>query len=368
MYRSFYRLNALPFQISTDPTFLWLGEKHREAISMLQYGIQGEGHTGILLLTGDVGAGKTTLINALFKGLDKNIIRVSVTNPNLESLDFLNYIAAAFGSKKEFKSKNRFLINFERFLRNANAKKRKVLLVIDEAQLLSDTLLEEIRLFSNMEKDGLSLIHTFLVGQSELRGALGQPPNRALRQRITLNYHIDALVFEETEEYIKYRLQVAGTSQPIFDPDAVQQIHRFSKGLPRKINIICDHALLTGYVKNQERINGTIIRECARELSISAPPERRRMPVTRPEIHTQTVQYDRSETADQEAQVPVASQDHGLPADSPLPVPNKRALESHQNHIATETIKEKKSKKKLFLFLIIVISLALFAGYIFLIL
>ena len=357
MYRSFYGLNALPFQVSTDPTFLWLGEKHREAISMLKYGIQGEGHTGILLLTGDVGAGKTTLINALFKGLDKNIIRVAVTNPNLEKLDFLNYIAAAFGSKKEFKSKNRFLINFERFLRNANAKKRKVLLVIDEAQLLSDTLLEEIRLFSNMEKDGLSLIHTFLVGQSELRGALGRPANRALTQRISLNYHIDALVFEETDEYIKYRLQVAGTSETIFDPDAVQQIHRFSKGLPRKINIICDHALLTGYVKNQKRINGTIIRECARELSISSPPERRRMP-----------EYHRQQDVIQEQYYPAPELEAAaqMPTDSP-PMHNKRPLEPHQNHITTETIKKTKSKKRLFFFIFIVICLVLFGGYIFLI-
>ncbi len=365
MYRSFYGLDALPFQISTDPTFLWLGEKHREAISMLKYGIQGEGHTGILLLTGDVGTGKTTLINALFKSLDKKIIRVAVTNPNLEKLDFLNYIAAAFGSKKEFKSKNRFLINFERFLRNANAKKRKVLLVIDEAQLLSDALLEEIRLFSNMEKDGQSLIHTFLVGQSELRGTLGRPANRALKQRITLNYNIDALVFEETDEYIKYRLQVAGTSEAIFDPDAVQQIHRFSKGLPRKINIICDHALLTGYVKNQKRINGTIIRECAKELSISSPPERRRTPVTRsvtvPEHHSQQDVIQEQDYPAEELEA--AAQ---MPTDSP-PVPNKRPLAPHQNHITTETIKKKKSKKMLFMFIITITSLVLFGGYIFLV-
>ena len=357
MYRSFYGLNALPFQISTDPTFLWLGEKHREAISMLKYGIQGDGHTGLLLLTGDVGTGKTTLINALFKSLDKNIIRVAVTNPNLESLDFLNYVAAAFGSKKEFKSKNRFLINFERFLRNANAKNRKVLLVIDEAQLLSDTLLEEIRLFSNFEKEGQSLIHTFLVGQNELRGTLGRPASRALKQRITLNYNIDALVFEETEEYIKYRLQVAGTSGTIFDPDAVQQIHRFSKGLPRKINILCDHALLTGYVKNQKRINGTIIRECARELSISAPAGERRLP------ETGTGQpHGRSE---QEIPSPPALPEDELPVDPP--VSGTRPLAPHQNHIATERVKEKKSKKRIYLFIFIIICLALFGGYIVLI-
>lgn len=235
---------------------------------MLKYGIQGDGHTGVLLLTGDVGTGKTTLINALFNSLDKRVIRVAITNPNLDGLDFLNYIAAAYGSKKEFTSKSQFLIHFTRFLKNAGAKNRKVLLVVDEAQLLSHTLLEEIRLFSNIEHQGKSLIHTFLVGQHELREKLSRPENRALKQRISLNYNIDALVFEETEEYIKYRLQVAGMGEKVFNPDAVQLIHRFALGLPRTINIICDHAMLTGYVQNLKTIGAQIIQECIKELSI----------------------------------------------------------------------------------------------------
>ncbi len=268
MYRSFYGLKALPFKIDTDPTFLWLGEKHREAISMLKYGIQGEGHTGILLLTGDVGTGKTTLINALFNSLDKRVIRVAITNPSLDGLDFLNYIAAAFGSKRQFSSKSQFLIHFTRFLQNAHAKQRKVLLVVDEAQLLTQELLEEIRLFSNIEHKGKSLIHTFLVGQSEVRSHLSMPESRALNQRISLNYHIDALVYEETREYIQYRLQVAGAKERIFNPDAIQLVHKFSSGLPRMINIICDHALLTGYVQNTKSISAPIIQECIRELAI----------------------------------------------------------------------------------------------------
>ena len=272
MYRSFYGLRALPFKIDTDPTFLWLGEKHREAISMLKYGIQGEGHTGVLLLTGDVGTGKTTLINALFNTLSKRVIRTAVTNPNLDGLDFLNYIGAAFGSKRQFPSKGQFLIHFTRFLKSARAKNRKVLLVVDEAQLLSQSLLEEIRLFSNIEHQGQSLIHTFLIGQSELRRHLALPENRALDQRISLNYHIDALVYEETQEYIKYRLQVAGAREQIFTGDAVQLIHKFSSGLPRMINIICDHALLTGYVQNTRSIAAPIIQECARELAIPISP------------------------------------------------------------------------------------------------
>jgi general secretion pathway protein A len=288
MYKSFYGLKASPFQISTDPTFLWLGEKHREAIAMLKYGIQVEDHTGMVLLTGDTGTGKTTLINALFKSLDRTVIRAAIRNPSLEGLDFFNYIAAVFGSSTTFTSKGRFLLTFEQFLKNAAAKKKKVLLVIDEAQVLTDELLQEIRLLANFERNGQSLIHIFLVGHQELRDKLSRPANKALNQRITLNYHIDPLVPDETQEYIRYRLQVAGTSRQIFLLEAVQLVHRFSQGLPRQINILCDHALLTGYVRNLAQIPGEVIHECVKDLSISRFPEHHqdmaaaRPPGTRP--------------------------------------------------------------------------------------
>lgn len=272
MYKPFFGLQASPFKIDTDPTFLWLGEKHREAISMLKYGIMGDGHSGILLLTGDAGTGKTTLINALFKSVGQDVLRAAITNPNLAGMDFLNYIAHSFGSKQKFSSKSNFLVAFERFLKNAAGKNKKVLLVVDEAQLLTDDLLEEIRLLSNFNMDGQSLIHTFLVGQQELRDKLSRPGNRSLCQRITLNYHIDPLVAQETREYIKYRLQVAGTAEQVFLPDAVEEIHRSSLGLPRQINIICDHCLLTGYVRNTRQITIPIVQECVSDLSIVKNP------------------------------------------------------------------------------------------------
>lgn len=327
MYRSFYGLRALPFKIDTDPTFLWLGEKHREAISMLKYGIQGEGHTGILLLTGDVGTGKTTLINALFNSLDKRVIRVAITNPSLDGLDFLNYIAAAFGSKRQFPSKSQFLIHFTRFLKNAHAKQRKVLLVVDEAQLLTQELLEEIRLFSNIEHQGKSLIHTFLVGQSEVRSHLSLPESRALNQRISLNYHIDALVYEETREYIQYRLQVAGAKERIFNPDAIQLIHKFSSGLPRMINIICDHALLTGYVQNAKSISAPIIQECIRELAIPIsqspyPPGQFQGGYPNPPLHPSGgMPEDMAQMAYPEPGMPAERQD----IHPPIPGPEKPA-------------------------------------------
>lgn len=273
MYKAFYGLKASPFQISTDPKFLWLGGKHREAIAMLKYGIQVKDHTGMVLLTGDTGTGKTTLINALFQSLDRSVIRAAIKNPSLGGLDFFNYLSAVLGSSTTFASKSLFLLAFEQFLKNAAAKKKKVLLVIDEAQVLTDKMLEEVRLLTNFERNGQSLIHIFLMGQQDLRDKLSRPENKALNQRITLNYHIDPLAPDETEEYIRYRLQVAGTSRPLFIPEAVRLVHRFSQGLPRQINIICDHALLTGYVRNLTQIPGAVIHECVKDLSISRSPE-----------------------------------------------------------------------------------------------
>ena len=273
MYESFYGLSVNPFQISTDPSFLWLGEKHREAISMLKYGIQRSGHTGILLLTGDVGTGKTTLINTLFASLGPEIIRVSVKNPSLTPIEFFNHLVNCFGGKKSFNSKNEFLREFETFLHNARQKGRKVLLVIDEAQLLDDELLQEVRLLSNMETDeGQSLMVTFLVGQPEVRENLATAQNRPLVQRITLNHHIDAFTLSETRDYIQHRLEVSGATEALFSEDAISVVHKHSQGLPRQINVICDNALLTGYVRGAQEISSEIVWSCLDDFSIARVP------------------------------------------------------------------------------------------------
>ncbi|MFH2061028.1 MAG: AAA family ATPase [Pseudomonadota bacterium] len=269
MYRSFYNLTQKPFQISSDPSFMWLGEKHKEALATLKYGILD--NKGFLLLTGDVGTGKTTLINALVQSLSDDVICTSVPDPGLDKLDFFNYIGAAFGIEKEFASKGSFLTHFRKFLIQSNEDGKKVLLIIDEAQLLTQELLEEIRLLSNIEKTDTKLINIFFIGQNEFNEILNQQQNRAVRQRLTLNYNIDPLTPDETAEYITHRLAIAGTSDPIFDDWAKQEVFIFSGGFPRRINIICDHCLLSGYVKEQKIINAQIVKECAQELKI---PER----------------------------------------------------------------------------------------------
>lgn len=266
MYLSHYQLTCKPFQISSDPAFLWLGEEHKEALAVLKYGILD--NKGFLLLTGDVGTGKTTLINALVNSLGSDVIVATVPDPDLSILDFFNYIAGAFGSDKRFQSKGEFLQYFYSFLDAAYRNGKKVLLIIDEAQRINHKLLEEIRVLSNIEKQSTKLLNIFFVGQDEFNYFLCEIRNRALRQRITINYHVDALDEKEIHYYIEHRLKVAGTEKKIFSMDAVQEIMTYSGGFPRTINIICDHALLTGYVKGIQKIDRQIIRECAGELHI----------------------------------------------------------------------------------------------------
>ncbi len=268
MYNEFYNLKLPPFQISCDPAFMWFGEKHREALATLKYGILD--NKGFLLLTGDVGTGKTSLINALIQSLEQDVICTSVPDPSLLKLDFLNYIAAAFGMDREFTSKGAFLAHFKNFLLSAAEKNKKVLLIIDEAQLLTQEMLEEIRLLSNIEKPDAKLINIFFIGQNEFNEILNRPQNRAVLQRMTLNYNLDPLTPEEVDEYIRHRLKVAGTQERLFDRDAVQEIFLYSGGFPRRINILCDHSLLSGFVREQRIIDADIVKECAKDLKIPA--------------------------------------------------------------------------------------------------
>jgi general secretion pathway protein A len=266
MYLDYYHLKRKPFQINTDPRFLWLGEKHKEALATLKYGIQD--NKGFLLLTGDVGTGKTTLINALLNSLEENIVVATVPDPALSLLEFYQYVAMAFGIKKTITNKVEFLMNFGEFLQGEADREQKVLLIIDEAQRLSHDLLEEIRLLSNIERQKTKLFNIFFIGQNELNDLLAEQRNRALRQRITVNYHITTLSEDEVAGYIQHRLLIAGSRKTLFNPDAVHQVYLFSNGYPRLINVICDRALLTGYVREAKQIKARIIKECARELKL----------------------------------------------------------------------------------------------------
>ncbi|MDW7773806.1 MAG: AAA family ATPase [Desulfobulbaceae bacterium] len=270
MYLAFYHLKEKPFQITTDPRFLWLGEKHEEALATLRYGILD--NKGFLLLTGDVGTGKTTLINSLLKSLEKNTLVASIRDPALDPLDFYNYTAHAFGMEGSYTSKGSFFIHFERFLHQANRAGKNVLLIIDEAQRINQEMLEEVRLFSNIEKEDRKLLNIFFIGQIEFNDILLRHENRAIRQRITVNYHIPTLTRKETEEYIRHRLKIAGSEAEIFEEKAIDEIFSFSRGYPRLINITCDRSLLTGFVEESGTITHAHVKECVQELTI--PPSR----------------------------------------------------------------------------------------------
>src|SRR6056297_342561 len=267
MYLDYYRLVQKPFQINTDPDFLWFGRNQKEALATLQYGILE--NKSFLLLTGDVGVGKTTIVNAFLQGLDRNDRAVVIHDPVLDTLDFFNYVARSFGMSGDFRTKGAFLEAFNDFLLKSYYQAQRVVLIIDECQLLDHRLLSEIRLFSNFEKKGTKLINIFFVGQLEFHDILLRPENRAIRQRIAVHYNIPPLSPDETEKYIEYRMAAAGANRKIFKPGAVRMIHQFSKGYPRLINIIADQALLTGFVKSASRIKKGIVKECARELDIS---------------------------------------------------------------------------------------------------
>ncbi len=268
MYLSYYNLNEEPFNITSDPRFLWFSDKHQEALATLKYGIHD--NKGFLLLTGDVGTGKTTLINKLINSLDESIIFSIVPDPDLDKMDLFKIIAKDFDMKKPFASKGEFLIHFREFLNTAHEEQKKVLLIIDESQRLSQTLFEEIRLLSNIEKQDTKLINIFFIGQQEFNDTILRPENKAILQRITVNYSLQPLNGIETGEYIQYRLNAAGASKLIFNYGAIHEIFLFSKGCPRLINIICDRALLTGYVKENQVIDADIIKECAKELRIKS--------------------------------------------------------------------------------------------------
>ncbi len=289
MYRSFYRLKEKPFQITTDPRFLWLGEKHKEGLSILKYGILD--NKWFLLLTGDVGTGKTTLINALLESLDDSVLVATVPDPGLDELDLFNVIADLYGLDRTFSSKGEFLIDFRRFLNEAHEEGKKILLIIDEAQRLNQERLEVIRLLSNIERQETKLINIFFVGQNEFNDTLRRPENRALRQRITINYNISPLTADETGEYIAHRLKVAGADHQIFHPEAIRKVATYTGGYPRLINVLCDYGLVTGYVKGARLIMPAVIDECARELHI--PWE---WPVTPPATAAQAAAAGRPET------------------------------------------------------------------------
>ena len=267
MYLNHFNLREKPFNISPDSRFLWLSEKHKEGLATLRYGIMEE--KGFLLLTGDVGTGKTLLIKAFTKMSDIETLIATIPDPDLDTMDFFKLLAEEFKMDAAFSSKGDFLIQFKKFLVESYGSDKKVLLIIDEAQRLNHELLEQIRLLSNIEMDNRKLINIFFVGQIEFNEMLMKAENRAVRQRIAVAYELEPLTEKETADYIDHRLEMAGSGGGIFKPAATRAVFSLSRGYPRLINIICDYALVTGYSSGLKIIDAGVIKGCGKELHIS---------------------------------------------------------------------------------------------------
>src|SRR5262245_39934373 len=266
MDTEFYGLREIPFSLAPNPRFLFRTESLLEGLASLQYGI--ESGKGLVVVTGEVGTGKTTILRAMLDSIDRSIMAAYIFNPLLSTAEFFNLLTTEFRLRpQESKADTLRLLGSLLISRHSNG--QRTVLVIDEAHLLPKHLLEEVRLLSNFETNSDKLLQIVLCGQPELKDVLAQPEMRHFRQRISLRCSIRPLTQRETADYVTWRLRVAGSKDPnIFEPEAIRLINQFSVGIPRIINNICDNALLSGFSKSSPRITTSIVREVLQELDL----------------------------------------------------------------------------------------------------
>lgn len=271
MYKSFYKLQSSPFGTSPDPRFLYMMPHTREALACLEYGISAR--KGFTVLTGEVGTGKTTLLRRALSSFSTRRVATSfVFNPRLETLDFLEFVLTDFGIIPASRTKSGMLLQLNRWLIERFRMEETCVVVVDEAQNLSWELLEEIRLLTNLETSSEKLLQIVLSGQPELEEKLRHPSVRQLRQRVSLWCRTQALTDVQTHSYVAERLRIAGASAPIFSDQALNLIHRFSRGIPRLINLLCEHSLILGYVEQIREITPAIVESVAIELELETQP------------------------------------------------------------------------------------------------
>jgi general secretion pathway protein A len=267
MYTSFFGLQEKPFAITPDPRYLYLSERHAEALAHLLYGINEAG--GFIQLTGEVGTGKTTVIRSLLEQLPGHAEVALILNPRITPAEFLLTICEELHLQvpAESRASTKALMDLlGHYLLEAHARGRRVVLIVDEAQNLSFETLEQVRLLTNLETATTKLLQIILIGQEELRALLEQPDLRQLAQRITGRYHLSPLSIEETAGYVKHRMRVAGATAEAFTPGALREIHRLSNGIPRVINVVSDRALLGAFTREEHRVGANFIRQAASEV------------------------------------------------------------------------------------------------------
>ena len=268
MYREFFALHGKPFELTSDSRSLFLSETHRQGLATLKYGVAA--NSGLLLLTGGVGTGKTTLINALVAELDDSHYLCLLSNPILEVSEFYHYFAARLGLPYDG-DKSHFLLALSQFLEKCLATGRKVLLIIDEAHALPYDLFEEILLLGNLSAERKNILSIFLVGQPELLRRLAEDRLRPAWQRAEIRFHLEPLNSADVRAYINYRLMVAGRDknmEELFTGKAIEYIHRATGSVPRVINVLCDNAMLTAYARGIKQIDHNIIQECIEQMYI----------------------------------------------------------------------------------------------------
>jgi len=268
MYKKFFGLKESPFNVNPDPRYLFLTPYTQEALACLTYGI--ETRKGFILLTGEVGTGKTTLINKLLEWLHKErVFTAFVFNPRLSVSQFFDFMLADFGIPCETRQKGQMLVKLNQWLLERYQAGERAVLVVDEAQNLSPQMLEEIRLLTNLETSTEKLLQIVLAGQPELEQKLNQPQLRQLRQRITLRAKTRPLTLEETHGYIVERLRIAGAQNPeIFSPEAVATVHRYARGIPRVTNLLCEHALVSSFVEQKNPVTAETVEEVAHDFEL----------------------------------------------------------------------------------------------------
>ena len=269
MYKSFYNLERNPFEITPDPSFLFPTTRHNEALASLYYGVTA--HRGFVVLTGEVGTGKTLILRSLLGLLQRRDVAFAlIFNPTLSPLEFMRYIAGDFGLQVTGKAKDELIHVLNGFLLQRHQEGLTTILVVDEAHLLPSELLEEIRLLTNLETSQQKLLQIVLAGQPELDQKLDSHELRQLKQRIALRCHLEPLSANETREYVSRRLRIAGApaAVEIFSGPAIEAVFLHSRGIPRLINTLCENALLAGYAQHAATITSEIIDGVARDLRL----------------------------------------------------------------------------------------------------
>ena len=267
MYIQFFGLNEKPFAITPDPRYLYLSERHAEALAHLLYGITEAG--GFVQLTGEVGTGKTTIVRSLLAQTPKNAEIALILNPRMTAPEFLLTICEEIGigvPDSAMESRKDLVDILNQYLLRAHAAGRRVVVVVDEAQNLAPEVLEQVRLLTNLETNTQKLLQIILIGQPELRELLGRNELRQLAQRVTGRYHLHPLSNEETSAYVRHRLRVAGATTDVFTGPALREVYRLSVGVPRVINIICDRALLGAYSMDRHKVTSNLVRHAAAEV------------------------------------------------------------------------------------------------------